>query len=193
MGEVDIETFTMEQYLALDHGDIRRGVRRPEIERNVDFEIKCQFLRELRDNTFSGNKNEDAHEHVGRILEIATTRDLVIIQEMADHSHKWHEEEGDEMYCLSSEEVKCVKATLYREDNLMVTFGNNSPSGNSPKLEEILGKYLEESCKMRAIFEEWMKRFRENTDKNLRRHDSAIKASKKMLRDWLKRSKLIIN
>ncbi|GJZ24780.1 hypothetical protein Tco_0562239 [Tanacetum coccineum] len=72
MRKVDIETLTMEEYLALDCGDTRRGVRRHEIERNVDFEIKGQFLRELRDNTFSWNKNEDAYEHVGRILEIAS-------------------------------------------------------------------------------------------------------------------------
>nr|GEW58410.1 hypothetical protein [Tanacetum cinerariifolium] len=72
MGEVDIENLTMEQYLALDHGDIRRGVRKPEIGGNVDFEIKGQFLRELRDNTFSRNENEDTYEHVGRILEVAS-------------------------------------------------------------------------------------------------------------------------
>nr|GEY79778.1 ribonuclease H-like domain-containing protein [Tanacetum cinerariifolium] len=40
MGEVDIETLTIEQYLDLDHGDTRRRVKKPEIERNVDFEIK---------------------------------------------------------------------------------------------------------------------------------------------------------
>ncbi|GJV75303.1 hypothetical protein Tco_1506887 [Tanacetum coccineum] len=72
MEEVDIETLTMEQYLALNHGDIRRGVRKLEIEKNVDFEIKGQFLRELGDNTFSRNENEGAHEHVGRILEITS-------------------------------------------------------------------------------------------------------------------------
>ncbi|GKC72335.1 hypothetical protein Tco_1118218 [Tanacetum coccineum] len=287
----------MEQYLALDRGDTRRGVRQPTIEGNVDFEIKGRFLRELRGNTFSGNKNEDAHEHVGRIPEITSifntlivsgdvimlrvfpltltgmakrwlyralteiintldllkwifilrfrppsktltatrafignpnsrgpiprltaTRALVTIQEMADHSHKWHEEEGnretgeynstrmsmiidklkslsrdmrnhkenihdikgryesgDEMYCISSEEVKCVTETKYIEDNLMATPGNNSPLGNNPKLGEILGKYLEESCRRKVIFDEWMKRFRENTDKNLRKHNFAIK------------------
>ncbi|GJV42401.1 hypothetical protein Tco_1420841 [Tanacetum coccineum] len=72
MGEVDIETLIMEQYLALNSGDIRIGVRKLEIDGNVDFEIKGQFLRELRDNTYPGNENEDAHEHVGRILEIAS-------------------------------------------------------------------------------------------------------------------------
>ncbi|GJZ91643.1 hypothetical protein Tco_0663570, partial [Tanacetum coccineum] len=257
MGEVDIETLTIEQYLALDHGDTRRGVRNPKIEGNVDFEIKVWILRELRDNTFSRNDNEDAHEHVGRILEITSlfntpgvsrdaiiqegkemlyqaweryndllfkcptydlndyqkvntfykvleistrqmldsrrpileliaTRALVSIQEIDDHSYKWQEKEGnretgeykstrmstitykfkslnrdmrnlkenvhsikgkyesgDEMYYLSSEEVKCLKATEYREDSLMVTPYNNSPLGNNPKLEEILGKYLQ--------------------------------------------------
>ncbi|GKA90600.1 hypothetical protein Tco_0812470 [Tanacetum coccineum] len=72
MGEVNIQTLTIEQNLTLDYGDTRRGVRKPEIEGNVDFEIKGQFLRELRDNSFSGNENEDAYEHVGRILEIAS-------------------------------------------------------------------------------------------------------------------------
>ncbi|GKG42300.1 hypothetical protein Tco_0476598 [Tanacetum coccineum] len=39
----DVE-FTMEQYLALDHGDTRKGVRKPEIEGQMDIEIKSQFL-----------------------------------------------------------------------------------------------------------------------------------------------------
>nr|GEY05279.1 hypothetical protein [Tanacetum cinerariifolium] len=72
IGEVDIKTLTMEQYLALDRGDTMRGVRKLEIEGNVDFEIKGQFLKELRDDTFSWNENEDAYENVGRLLEIAS-------------------------------------------------------------------------------------------------------------------------
>ncbi|GJT58178.1 homeodomain-like protein [Tanacetum coccineum] len=288
----------MELYLALDRGDTRRGVRRLEIERNVDFEIKGQFIRKLRDNTFSGNKNEDAHEHVGMILEIASlfntlgvSGDAVILwvfpltltgrtkrwldqapteiiniwdllkrifilrfcppsktsrrleeilnfrqegretlyqawerynddlfkcpthdlndyqkeesnretrgynsnqmstitnklknlnRNMRNHKENAHAIKGwyeprDEIYYLSSEEVKCVKETESREGSLMVTPGNNSPLGNSPRLKEILGKFLEESCKRQDIFYEWMKRFRENTNKNLRRHDYAIK------------------
>ncbi|GJT90454.1 hypothetical protein Tco_1079299 [Tanacetum coccineum] len=43
---------------------------RPEIKGNVNFEIKSQFLREVRDNTFFENTNEDAYEHVERVLEI---------------------------------------------------------------------------------------------------------------------------
>ncbi|GJR69712.1 hypothetical protein Tco_0015777 [Tanacetum coccineum] len=45
---------------------------KPEIRGNVSFEIKSHFTRELREDTFSGNKNEDAHEHIEQILNIAS-------------------------------------------------------------------------------------------------------------------------
>ncbi|GJU98508.1 hypothetical protein Tco_1327779 [Tanacetum coccineum] len=59
-----------------DHSDLSTldplapGVVKPEIGENVNFEIKSQFMRELRDDTFFGNKNDDAHEHVKRVLDI---------------------------------------------------------------------------------------------------------------------------
>ncbi|GJU87689.1 hypothetical protein Tco_1295235 [Tanacetum coccineum] len=31
---------------------------------------KSQFMRELREDTFFGNKNEDAHDHIDRVLNI---------------------------------------------------------------------------------------------------------------------------
>nr|GFB10444.1 hypothetical protein [Tanacetum cinerariifolium] len=46
------------------------GVVKPEIRGNVNFEIKSQFMRELKEETFSGNKNDDAYEHVERTLDI---------------------------------------------------------------------------------------------------------------------------
>ncbi|GKD02812.1 hypothetical protein Tco_1177786, partial [Tanacetum coccineum] len=60
----------MEQYLALTHENQAPGVVKLEIGGNVNFEIKSHFMRELREDTFSGNKNDDAHEHVERILDI---------------------------------------------------------------------------------------------------------------------------
>ncbi|GKD09149.1 hypothetical protein Tco_1188834 [Tanacetum coccineum] len=39
-------------------------------EEKAYFELKCQFLKELRDNTFSGADNEDANEHIEKVLEI---------------------------------------------------------------------------------------------------------------------------
>ncbi|GJU06917.1 hypothetical protein Tco_1123347 [Tanacetum coccineum] len=68
-GEI-IDNLTMEQYLTLTQGNQVPGVVRPEIRGNVNFEIKSQFMQELRGDAFSGNKNDDAHEHIERVLDI---------------------------------------------------------------------------------------------------------------------------
>ncbi|GJX86482.1 hypothetical protein Tco_0337256 [Tanacetum coccineum] len=50
--------------------DYGSGVARPKIEDKDDFELKGQFLKELRTNTFSGSDHEDANEHIEKFLEI---------------------------------------------------------------------------------------------------------------------------
>ncbi|GKA24607.1 hypothetical protein Tco_0710640 [Tanacetum coccineum] len=70
MSGVDINTIIMEQYLALSRENQALGVVKPEIKGNVNLEIKSQFMRELREDTFSENKNEDAHDHVERVHDI---------------------------------------------------------------------------------------------------------------------------
>ncbi|GJU28365.1 hypothetical protein Tco_1166986 [Tanacetum coccineum] len=92
----------------------------PEFDHNFDIleqsEEEGQFLKELRDNTFSGSKHEDAKEHIEKVLEIVdlfhipkVTQDQIMlrafpgaipsktsvdakiaIQEMAEYSQKWH-------------------------------------------------------------------------------------------------------
>nr|GEV36601.1 hypothetical protein [Tanacetum cinerariifolium] len=59
---------------------------KPEIRGNVNFEIKSQFMRELKKDTFFENKNDDAHEHVERVLDIVSlfnipgvTHDVVML------------------------------------------------------------------------------------------------------------------
>ncbi|GJT54856.1 retrovirus-related pol polyprotein from transposon TNT 1-94, partial [Tanacetum coccineum] len=42
----------------------------PKIEDKDNFELKGQFLKELRDNTFSGLDHEDENEHIEKVLEI---------------------------------------------------------------------------------------------------------------------------
>ncbi|GJV72305.1 hypothetical protein Tco_1492300 [Tanacetum coccineum] len=77
----------MEQYLALSRENQAPGVVKPEIRGNVNFEIKSQFMRELREDTFSGNKNEDAHDHIDRVLKIVSlfnilgvSKDVVLLR-----------------------------------------------------------------------------------------------------------------
>ncbi|GJS56572.1 hypothetical protein Tco_0629934 [Tanacetum coccineum] len=54
-------TETMEEYMSKTRADYGSGVTRPKIDDKYHFEIKGQFLKELRDNTFSGSDHEDAN------------------------------------------------------------------------------------------------------------------------------------
>ncbi|GKA87301.1 hypothetical protein Tco_0809012, partial [Tanacetum coccineum] len=56
--------------MSMTRTDYGSGVSRPKIEEKDSFELKGQFLKELRENTFSGSDNEDANEHIEKVLEI---------------------------------------------------------------------------------------------------------------------------
>ncbi|GKD40381.1 hypothetical protein Tco_1260588 [Tanacetum coccineum] len=68
--EADAMAETMEQYMSKTRTDYRLGVARPKIDNKDQFELKRQFLKELRENTFSGSDNEDANEHIEKVFEI---------------------------------------------------------------------------------------------------------------------------
>nr|GEW76001.1 hypothetical protein [Tanacetum cinerariifolium] len=87
MAEGDIDNLTMEQYMALTRGNQAPGVVKPKIKGNVNFKIKNQFMRGLREDTFYENKNNDAHEHFEWVLDIVSlfniprvTRDAVMLR-----------------------------------------------------------------------------------------------------------------
>ncbi|GJZ13757.1 hypothetical protein Tco_0548987 [Tanacetum coccineum] len=61
---------TMEEYMCNTRIDYGSGVARPKIDVKDHFELKGQFLKELRDNTFSGSDHEDANEHIENVLKI---------------------------------------------------------------------------------------------------------------------------
>ncbi|GJV92339.1 retrovirus-related pol polyprotein from transposon TNT 1-94 [Tanacetum coccineum] len=80
-------TETMEQYMSKTRGDYGSGVTRPTINQDIHFELKGQFLKELRDNTFSSSEHEDANEHIKKVLEIVDlfhipkiTQDQIILR-----------------------------------------------------------------------------------------------------------------
>ncbi|GKF63828.1 hypothetical protein Tco_0187276, partial [Tanacetum coccineum] len=68
--EEEAMTETMEQYMSKTRTDYESGVARPKIVEKDSFELKGQFLKKLRENTFSGSDNEDANEHIEKVLEI---------------------------------------------------------------------------------------------------------------------------
>nr|GEV15432.1 hypothetical protein [Tanacetum cinerariifolium] len=65
-----IMTETMEQYMSKTCGNYGPGVARPKINDKTHFEFKGRFLKEFRENTFSGSKHEDTNEHIRKLLKI---------------------------------------------------------------------------------------------------------------------------
>nr|GEV29669.1 hypothetical protein [Tanacetum cinerariifolium] len=61
---------TIEQYMSKTRADYGSRVARPRIEHKDNFELKGQYLKELRSNTFSGSDHEDANEHIEKVLKI---------------------------------------------------------------------------------------------------------------------------
>ncbi|GJR63036.1 putative reverse transcriptase domain-containing protein [Tanacetum coccineum] len=61
---------TMEQYMSKTQMDYGSGVARPKIGEKYSFELKGQFLKELQENMFSGSDNEDANEHIEKVIKI---------------------------------------------------------------------------------------------------------------------------
>ncbi|GJY90034.1 hypothetical protein Tco_0505230 [Tanacetum coccineum] len=68
--EEEVMAETMEQYMSKTRTDYGSGVSSPKIDNKDQFELKGQFLKELRENTFSGSNNEDANEHIEKVLKI---------------------------------------------------------------------------------------------------------------------------
>ncbi|GJX31179.1 hypothetical protein Tco_0241034 [Tanacetum coccineum] len=103
---------TMEEYMCKTRGDYGSGVTRPKFDDKAHFELKGQFLKELHDNIFIGSDHEDANEHIekevilfynglevptrqifdskGAIPTMTSANAKIAIQEMVEHSQKWH-------------------------------------------------------------------------------------------------------
>ncbi|GKA59282.1 hypothetical protein Tco_0758595 [Tanacetum coccineum] len=126
MGEVDVNTLTMEQYLALTRGNQAPGVVKPGIGGNVNFEIESQFMRELREDMFSGSNNDNPHEHVERILDIVSlfniprvTHDAVMLRSSRDIVH--HPKQLQDIHNFKQEGDE----TLYQAWERKVSSGNS--------------------------------------------------------------------
>ncbi|GJV51451.1 homeodomain-like protein [Tanacetum coccineum] len=131
VGEINIETLTLEQYLTLNN--TRRRISNPE---NATFEIKGQFLRELCKTTFSASSTKNAIKHIGKVLEVATSEALKSIQELVDHSHKWHNEESKNTptpFCIIAEKLKVLNHEM---DELRVHVRKTNTNGERKILHE---------------------------------------------------------
>ncbi|GJV48549.1 mitochondrial proton/calcium exchanger protein-like protein isoform X1 [Tanacetum coccineum] len=100
-----MEAETMEQYLSKTRADYGSGVTRPKIDEKSQFELKGQFLKELRQNTFSGSDNEDANEHIEKVLKIL---DLFHVPNIT----KWHNGTSKGRSTETSDGLAVIQAQL---------------------------------------------------------------------------------
>nr|GEX92006.1 hypothetical protein [Tanacetum cinerariifolium] len=63
-------TETMKQYMSKTRGNYGSGVVRPKIIDKTHFELKGQFLKEFRENIFSGLEHKDAKKHFEKVPEM---------------------------------------------------------------------------------------------------------------------------
>ncbi|GKA37358.1 zinc finger, CCHC-type containing protein [Tanacetum coccineum] len=61
---------TIEQYMSKTRTDYGSGVARPKIYNKDQFKLKGQFLKELRENTFSSSDHEDENKHMEKVFKI---------------------------------------------------------------------------------------------------------------------------
>ncbi|GKA96091.1 hypothetical protein Tco_0818186 [Tanacetum coccineum] len=122
--EEEAMTETMEQYMSKTRTDYGSGVARPKIDNKDQFELKGQFLKELRENTFSGSDNEDANEHIEKVLEIV---DLFHVPNI-----------NVDQLMLRVFPISLTGATSY--------WLRNEPTGSMKTWEDLKTKFLNKYC-----------------------------------------------
>ncbi|GKB78074.1 hypothetical protein Tco_0944969 [Tanacetum coccineum] len=158
----------MEQYLARVQDDIRPGVVKPKIGNDVEFEINSNFMRELRRKLFKGTNDEVAHELVRRVLEIAdlfhfpsVTHDVVMLRvfpiTLKGPALRW-------INRLSAGEFQNLRRDALNR-GVYLTVEQNKYMRS---MEETIIKFCEVLIKEEAANDEWIRKFIENTDSNIR-------------------------
>nr|GEV51085.1 hypothetical protein [Tanacetum cinerariifolium] len=179
--DVDINTLTIEQYLAWVQNDITPGVVKHKNGNDIEFEINSNFMRELRRKLFKDIDDKDAHEHVRRVLEIVdlfhflgVTHDTVMLRvfsiTLKGPALRWiNRLSAGERIDGSSDDVDIKKL----DENIHVF---------QVSCKTCEGMHLTEDCTLRkedkaAVDDEWIRKFIKDTDSNIR----ALKTTTKSL------------
>ncbi|GJV16094.1 putative reverse transcriptase domain-containing protein [Tanacetum coccineum] len=137
----------MEQYMSKTRADYGSGVARPKIEEKDSFELKSQFLKELRSNTFSGSDHEDANEHIEKVLEIV---DLFHIPNIT----------------IDQVTLRAFPMSLTRAASRWL---RNKPTGSIKTWEDLKAKFLSKYCPPARTAKkiEEINNFQQEPDENL--------------------------
>nr|GEU31927.1 hypothetical protein [Tanacetum cinerariifolium] len=175
------------------------GVVKLEIGGNVNFEMKSQFMRELREDTFFRKKNDDAHDHVERVLDIVSlfnipgvSHDVVMLRifpnTLTGAAKRLVERippgtvDSYDLFKKAFIQRKVKYGEFSRPfpnnryDGRFNKGGYDQPSSREkrPSLTEIINKYMEEASKRQAEKDEWLMKFFRSTEASQETHDKLI-------------------
>ncbi|GJU37897.1 uncharacterized mitochondrial protein-like protein [Tanacetum coccineum] len=127
--------------------DYGSGVARPKIEDKDNFELKGQFVKELRDNTVSGSDHKDANEHIEKVIEIV---DLFHIPNIT----------------IGQVMLRAFSMSLTRAVSRWL---RNKPSGSITTWEDLKTKFLSQYCPPARTAKkiEEINNFQQEPDENL--------------------------
>ncbi|GJV84246.1 hypothetical protein Tco_1524144 [Tanacetum coccineum] len=179
----------MEQYMRKTQMDYGSGVARRKIDNKDQFELKGQFLKELRENTFSGSDNEDANEHIEKVLEtvdlfhipnITTSDGLAAIRTgsytlkngITEQSRKGDQEGGG---------YRATAPGYYQRNN-----ANPSYQERRQSMEDTLSKFMSESAKRHEENSNLIKEIRATIDAAIRNQGTSIKTLEIQIRKMSK-------
>ncbi|GJY88588.1 hypothetical protein Tco_0503216 [Tanacetum coccineum] len=110
---------TMEQYISKTRTDYGSGVARPKNDNKDQFELKGQFLKGLRENTFSGSDHEDASEHIEKFSKLGrnteTSDGLAAIQAQLNNLGRGIKKVNEKVYAAQVGCGQC-KGPHYTKD-----------------------------------------------------------------------------
>ncbi|GJT38326.1 hypothetical protein Tco_0938191 [Tanacetum coccineum] len=183
---------TMEGYMTKTRTDYGSGVACPKIDEQVNFEIKGQFLKELRDNTFSGSEHKDPNEHIKNVLEIADLFHILKFNNLGREIKKVNEkvyatQVGCEICkgpyytkdCLDKEDGKTLEESYYTQFGVRFPQGqfkaaalgyyqrnNGNPlyQERRQSLEYFMSKFMTESARIHEENSNLIKEIRTATD-----------------------------
>ncbi|GKA43097.1 hypothetical protein Tco_0735757 [Tanacetum coccineum] len=102
-------------------------IARPKIDEKAQFKLKGKFLKELRDNTFSGSDNEDANEHIEKVLEIVDLFHIPNITQDQMEENNYFQQDPDE--------------TLYQALELFMELLLRCPQHYLTDMQEVISFY----------------------------------------------------
>ncbi|GJS35903.1 retrovirus-related pol polyprotein from transposon TNT 1-94 [Tanacetum coccineum] len=178
-----IMTEIMDQYMSKTRRNYGSGVVRPKINDKTHFELKGQYIKELRENTFSGSEHEDANEHIEKVLEIVDlfhipkvtqdqgphyTKDCPLKEERNTLEEAYYTQFG-EPYQLARQ-YRAAGPGFYQRNN-----GNSSYPDRRQTLEESLTKFMAESTNRHEENANIIKEIQASTDAAIRNQGASIK------------------